>query len=241
MDWLTIIESGTDRRNGVQIRHIKSGNDGDICIAAVTELLLAGKMSPLCIDIGVDEGWWSFFVLDANKTSQIMAFEPNPVSYTAMLPYIAGESRIQLHNLAISDTDGILPFSVEGGTSHSRGSADSDIRVPCVPLAPYIEGKDIDLIKIDTEGHELHILKTLPFERIRSLIFEFTPYWYDSIEEAIACLEKLTTFYPALYSLSRRGPPTMVPITDVRLFTMSNLEDKQQCDILCTRETTIRP
>jgi len=240
MEWLTVIESETDRRNGVQIRHIKSGNDGDVCIAAITENLLAGKESPLCIDIGVDEGWWSFFVLDTNKTSRLMAFEPNPVSYAALLPYITGESRLELHNVAISETDGILPFFVDGGTSHSRGAAVPDLCVPCVPIAPYIAGKDVDLVKIDTEGHELKILTTLPFERIRSLIFEFTPYWYDSVEEAIACLEKVSAVYPAVYSLSRRGPPVLTPLGDIRSFVTNNLKNRYQCDILCTRDTTIR-
>ena len=240
MKWLTTIESPTDSRNGVHIRHIKSGNDGDVCIAAVTERLLAGKESPLCIDIGVDEGWWSFFVLDTNKTSRIMAFEPNPVSYAALLPYIAHDSRLQLHNVAISDTDGILPFFVNGGTSHSRGAAAPDLCVPCVPIAPYIAGKDIELVKIDTEGHELQILKTLPFERIRSLIFEFTPYWYDSVEETVACLERIATFYPALYSLSRRGPPQMILLTNIRQFVMKSLEHKYQSDILCSRDSVIQ-
>jgi FkbM family methyltransferase len=240
MKWLTKIESPTDSRNGVHIRHIKSGNDGDVCIAAVTERLLAGKESPLCVDIGVDEGWWSFFVLDTNKTSQVMAFEPNPVSYAALLPYITGESRLQLHNVAISDTDGTLPFFVDGGTSHSRGAAVPDLCVPCVPIAPYIAGKDVDLVKIDTEGHELKILKTLPLERIRSLIFEFTPYWYDSVEETVACLERIATFYPALYSLSRRGPPQLILLTNIRHFVMKSLEHKYQSDILCSRDSVIQ-
>jgi len=234
MDWLTVIE-GPDRRNGVQIRHINSGNDGDVCIATITERLLLGKIDPLCIDIGVDEGWWSLFVLDTNKTSRVIAFEPNPISYTSLLPYIASDSRMKLHNVAISDKEGILPFYLNGGQSHSRGTSVPDACVPCAPLHFFVPDEPIELMKIDTEGHELHILKTLPFEKIVSLIFEFTPYWYDDVEEAIACLQKLCTLYPRIYSLSRRGPPGLTPIEDVRTFVTANGINRYQCDILCTR------
>lgn len=245
MDWITTVNYFNDVRHAVQIRHIKSGNDGDVSIATITELLLFKKKAPLCIDIGVDEGWWSFFTLDMNPESQVIAFEPNPISYRALLPYIADDSRIQLHNIAISDKEGELQFFLGGGQSHSRVLSEklADVSVPCETINKYIEGKDIEIVKIDTEGHELSILMSLrPYlDRITSIIFEFTPYWYDSEASAIEHLTYLSTVYPTMYVLSRRGAPELDPIhiDNIPMFVKDNIIKEYQCDILCTRDSQI--
>jgi FkbM family methyltransferase len=236
--WLTIIESETDPRYGVQVRHIKSGNDGDISIAAITELLLINKKNPICIDIGVDEGWWSFFVLDINPTSTVTSFEPNILSYNALFPYIENEPRIKLHNIAISDKEGTIPFIKDKGQSHSRDENTTE-RVICKPIGSYIEGKYIDLMKIDTEGHEFYILKTLrPYlSSIESIIFEFSPYWYKDLTIVEAELQHLLTEYPKMFWLSRRGQPTLTPIKkeDISSFISESMIIHMACDILVSR------
>ena len=120
VDWAVIINNNNHLRYGVSVRHIVSGNDGDVCIASVTEALLENKVNPLCVDIGVDQGWWSFFVVDKNSTAKVLAFEPNPISYNNLVPYLTNEPRIELHNVAISNKKGTLPFILEEGQSHSR-------------------------------------------------------------------------------------------------------------------------
>ena len=151
------IDSKTDPRYGLQIKHIQTGNDGDICNAYVTYELLHGTDPKTCIDIGVDEGWWSLFVTEINPNVRVDSFEPNPISYNSLQPYL--NDRITLHNVAISNTTGTLLFSLEGGQTNSRSNG--TVEVACKPLDSYIGTKEVDLIKIDTEGHDLIILKSL--------------------------------------------------------------------------------
>ena len=236
MSWLTKIE-GPDPRLGVKIRHIESGNDGDVCIAAVTEKLLRSCPIPYCIDIGVDQGWWSLFVLDANPNSQVVAFEPNPISYAALKSCIEKETRITLYPFAISDKKGTIPFVIEGGNSNSR-DASATLSVACVKIDKYVD-RPVTLMKIDTEGHEIHILKTLRphFKNIESIIFEFTVYWYESVDEAKDELKNLLAEYPVMCTLNRRGPPSLerIGLENIDELVSFCIEKQFQCDIICSR------
>lgn len=207
--WIIDIDSDTDHRNAVQIRHVISGNDGDVCNSYVTYHILKGDSPKYCIDIGVDEGWWSFFAASVNSNCRIDSFEPNPISYKALIPHIANDTQIRLFNIAISDSEGTLPFTTGGGQSHSRSA--STQHVPCMRLDSFLQ-RQVSLIKIDTEGHDLTILQTLhPFlHRIDAIIFECSVFWYGSSKEE--CIQKtvdeltiLHTEYKQMYLLSRRG------------------------------------
>jgi len=240
MKWLTNIECD-DPRLGVKIRHIESGNDGDVCIALVTETLLKGVEAPLCIDIGVDMGWWSLFALDTNTTSQVIAFEPNLVSYNVLKAYIEKEPRIALHNLAISDKEGTLPFVIEAGNSNSRDES-SSFSVKCTTIDKYLE-RPVTLMKIDTEGHEIHILQSLRphMKNIESIIFEFTAYWYTDLKEATDELKRMFTEYTSVYTLNRRGMPSLgkIELKEVDEFIDFCIKNRYQCDILCTRSSRV--
>jgi len=234
--WLTTIDSATDPRMGIQIRHIKSGNDGDIAIATITEAILKTKTAPFCVDIGVDVGWWSFFTADANPNGTVMSFEPNPLSYAALLPFIANDPQITLHNVAISNKDGTLPFVQSEGNSNSR-DASSTLYVPCRRIEAYIGDRFIDIMKIDTEGHEIEILGSLrdTYSRIETIIFEFSSFWYTDMTKALSELLYIIHAYPYVYTLSRRGPVQLIPLTYDSLFGFMQINITQQYDILASR------
>jgi len=232
------IDSKTDPRNGLQIKHIQTGNDGDICNAYVTYELVHGSEPKICIDIGVDEGWWSLFVTEINSNVRVDSFEPNPISYKALQPYL--NDQITLHNVAISDTSGTLLFSLEGGQTNSRSNG--TVEVLCKPLSPYIGTKQVDLIKIDTEGHDLIILKSLYplLGQINAIVFECTPYWYGAtkdicIQETLNVLTHLKSHYNHMYILSRRGPPNLIELQtdeDIFRFILYSYNAHYQVDIL---------
>jgi len=242
--WIIDIDSPNDPRKGIKVAHIISGNDGDVCNSCVTYHLLSGDEPKYCIDIGVDEGWWSFFAASVNPNCKLDAFEPNPVSYKALLPYLVEQNQITLHNLAISDCEGgTIPFTIEGGQSNSRSH--SEYMVPCTRLDKYIR-KPVSLIKIDTEGHEMVILKTLrPYlDNIEAIIFEFSVYWYGTSkgECVSAALEELTflkSHYNYMYVLSRRGNPELYEIIDddeIYEFIVESYDLQQQVDIVVSNK-----
>ena len=240
--WLVPYKSESDPRLGVQVRHILSGNDGDVCNACVTEEILKGYFEAYCIDIGVDEGWWSFFAANCNPLCKIDAFEPNSKSYKALLPYLKTTNQITLHNSAVSDTPGQIPFTAADGESHSRSK--SDTFVPAVTLDKFVAWKLVHLIKIDTEGHDLKILRSLhPYiDSIMNIIFECTVYWYGTTKEE--CVQNtlnellfLKSKYEYMYLLSRRGEPLLKMLRtpeDIMKFVHFSYDFKYQVDILVT-------
>ena len=79
--WITNYNSSEDPRKAVQIKHLITANDGDVCNSCVTYEILKGSDPKFCVDIGVDEGWWSLFAASINPNCSIVAFEPNPPRY----------------------------------------------------------------------------------------------------------------------------------------------------------------
>ena len=239
--WIIDIDCPGDPRKGIKIRHITSGNDGDVCNSYVTYHILKGNSPKYCIDIGVDEGWWSFFAASVNSNCTIDSFEPNPVSYSALLPYLENNTQIRLHNKAISDSEGNLPFTIEGGQSHSRSS--STLLVPCTRLDAFLH-QQVSLIKIDTEGHDLTILHSLhPYlGRIDAIIFECSVFWYgttrdECIQKTVDELTFLHKEYKNMYLLSRRGEVEVYifPLDEIASSIEMFYDDHFQVDILVCR------
>lgn len=249
--WVIEMDPEGDRRLGIVVRHIKSGNDGDVCNSAVTHELVNVERPVYCLDIGADEGWWSFFVADTNPNALIHSFEPNPKSYNDLMPFLENTPQIKLHNVAISDKDGSLQFVCDNGQSHSREdtSLNDSIQVKCILPDEFVRDKQVDLIKIDTEGHDLKVLKGLhPYmANIQAIIFECSSYWYGSGKEE--CIQKtvdefrfLRQNYDYMYILIRRGEPLLYLIEseyDIINFVIYNYYQHMQTDILVTK-TPIR-
>lgn len=234
-NWLYAVKAADD---------LVSWNDGDVCNAAVTELVLKSSTAapPICVDIGVDEGWWSTFCLGQSANVKVYAFEPNPVSVEKLRTRFTLEPRIEIIPKAVSNTDEGIPFVLDGPQSNSR--AETDSRVPSTRLDFLFERHArVDLMKIDTEGHEFAILSAIAphFKAIGTLIFEFTPRWYgaspsEATERSISMLERVIQEFPYMYTFSRRGPPQLTQIEsedDIYPFVIQNYQC--QTDIVCSR------
>ncbi len=237
-----------DPRLGVRTGSIVSGNDSDVCNSILTFWLLQRTPNALCVDIGVDKGWWSHFVLEHFPSTKIMAFEPNPTSFKQLQETFADKPNFVCHNIAISNTKGSLPFVCAQGDSHSRTKdmkPGQCIEVPCERIDPYLEGTEVTLMKIDTEGHELQVFDTLEshFERIQTIIFECSVYWYaNTIEDAIQkTIERFLSFlsvYPHIYILNGRNLPPVMKLDSeekVRKFVAFCAKYTLQKDVLLSK------
>lgn len=239
-DWIIDFKNGYDDRKGIKINDLISANDGDVCNSCVTYEILKNITNPFCIDIGVDCAWWSLFIISLKSTANILAFEPNIESFNKLnnLP-----NNIKLYNIAISDKNDLLPFKAEGGTSHSRDNLSNNY-VKCEKIDKYINDKYIDLIKIDTEGHDLIIINTLVpyFKNISAIIFEYSIFWYDSdktsaIIKSFNIFQELSNEYNYIYCLSRRGNPRLFKINNNNFMFIFNFcwDYKYQIDIICSK------
>ncbi len=213
--WITVWQGNNDPRYAVKYDTDKvSANDGDVCLSFVTYDYLKGIEHPYCLDIGADQCWWSIFCSEHFPGCRVDAFEPKGVSEEIVKHY----PQIQVHSYAVSDISGALPFTLQGSDSHSREPSVST--VPCQPVSPFLQ-KKVDFIKLDTEGHELIILKTmLPFlSTIGAIVFECSMVWYGehlgkALSQAMEIFTELRRTHPYVYMLSRRGEPTLYNLSD---------------------------
>jgi FkbM family methyltransferase len=262
-DWLTVYPHPTEGPLfAVRVGDIVSWNDGDVCNAACTERLLAkgtdeavaSAEKPICVDIGVDHGWWSAFCLNRCPAASLYAFEPNPKSLEALQTKFAAEAaagRLTLVPKAVSDAVTTIPLVLDGGCSHSRSGIETRPDMPSCTVETttldflFEAHPRIDLMKIDTEGHEYAIFKGLrgKLDRVGAMIFEFSPYWYgetraECLGRSYEMLEAVFETFPYVYTLSRRGfpKPLLIPSLEVAAELMqSNYNGHAQTDILASR------
>lgn len=244
-DW--IIPFGkevNDERLGICIDKVVSANDGDVCISVATYTILQSIESPNCIDIGAEQGWWSMFCAKKNPNAKILSFEPNPYNFESLSRNVENYPNISIFPIAISNKKGEIPMTFYGGESHSRSP--SNTNVICDRLDSFLaENEGVDLMKIDTEGHEIHILESLEsrFPLISTIIFEWSVFWYgNSYQECIAnsykMLERMLNHYPYMYVVSRRGIPTLHgPLKNDELLSFIDVHYKNnhQTDILASK------
>lgn len=199
-------------------------NDGDLSNFIVTTELLENVTDPVCFDIGAFKGIWGEGIFQSYSTAKIHFFEPNPDNYKLLLENTAPyKNNCVYHNLAISNKEGTLTFTKNGPMTHSRVGNHSGeiIQVPAKPIDEFFADQSrVDIVKIDTEGHDLNVLETLlPYvEKIGAIVTEFTPYWVaptiDEVLDNIGIIRTYLDTYKYCFALSRNGKPFLVgPIT----------------------------
>lgn len=234
-------------KSGYIVNTILATNDGDICIYEIVKELIIQKKGGVYVDVGADQGAWTFMVKHLSPTATIYSFEPNPESFQK-LQMSTHDSTIHLFEVALSNSTGELQFTMGGANSNSRENDHAN--TVCVKkdvLQNYIH-EPIDIIKIDTEGHDLHILESLVYalkeNTIGTVITEWTPYWYGDFPEVClqrskSILELYSNYFKNIYSLSRNGKPFLVQLEPGTFdtFLEEHLFKKLQTDLCFTNET----
>lgn len=123
------------------------------------------------LDIGANVGDWTLCMADlVGSSGRVLAFEPVPhlADTVRKTSRINRQDWVEVHQLALSSSDGMTEFSVEkgnsGGSRLGRMEGDfSQIPVQTQRLDALIASRPdiqrIDFIKIDVEGFELEVLK----------------------------------------------------------------------------------
>lgn len=108
------------------------------------------------IDIGANIGLISIQL--AYKFWNVLAIEPRPDTYECLKKNTRKYQQIRTMHAAITDKTGPIRFSGDpADCAHSQVNPESETQVPGFRLDDIpLEG--CDLIKIDTEGHELEVI-----------------------------------------------------------------------------------
>jgi FkbM family methyltransferase len=136
---------------------------------------LAGQKNPVVIDVGANEGDYSVKLMDYCPDAIIYACEPHPKTFE-LLKAKAAKHNFRAFNLGFSDSGGTMKLfdrvSEAGGTQHAslyQEVIEAIHQTEAIAFDVHISTIDqfvaehgisrIHLLKIDTEGNELKVLR----------------------------------------------------------------------------------
>lgn len=129
------------------------------------------------VDVGSNIGISALFFLTRNPGCRVWLFEPVPRNVERLRENLAGyEERFTLTEAAVASTPGRAQFGVEesgryGGIGVETGST---IEVTCAGINDVLDEvlssqPTVDVLKIDTEGTELELLKAIRPDSLRRI------------------------------------------------------------------------
>lgn len=151
--------------------------NGEVALAQAC-LAARAKAHPaepfIAFDVGANLGDWSAALIDAAEKIRcplaLHVFEPVPGAHARLAARFQDNSAVQLHQRALSSRSGTAPMHIVGDTAGTNSLVpgnDPDATRIEVQLATVAEMQAqfgiarIDLLKIDTEGHDFEIVRSL--------------------------------------------------------------------------------
>lgn len=132
--------------------------------------------APIILDFGANIGLSLYFWMKNYPTSKVYGYEADPFIFKYLERNAQGISNgnIELFNVALSDSEGILHFS----SNHADGGrvSKAGVAVRAVDAADEIKKFDtIDMLKIDIEGSERIVLPQIaPYlGRVENIFVEY--------------------------------------------------------------------
>lgn len=200
------------RRNSLVERVARNGQYERAELDAIVGALNASTARTL-VDVGANIGLISLAVLAAVPDGRVFAFEPGPEQYRLLAETVERNglgSRLELSPLALSDAAGEAAFAVhssrhaagDGLVDTGRAGRTRTVTVQTDTLDAWWERKGrptVDVVKLDTEGSELLILRGAAslvvacrptiFLEIHEENLRRYPYGPEEVRRAIADLD----------------------------------------------------
>jgi FkbM family methyltransferase len=194
------------------------------------------RLLPGCtvaFDVGAHVGDWTALALEVEPSLQVHCFEPSAGSFRQLEQRFGGAANVRLNSSALSDEAGEASLHVHEGepdrnSLHGAGESNQPVRLRTLDEYCESEGVErIDYLKIDTEGHELAVLRgaegALRAGRIHYVQVEYGPAYLDAgatLEDVMAFLRELG--YRANKILPRGPEPVPAYDRSLENFTLSN-------------------
>lgn len=199
------------------------GNDNPLTngefylLSQVKERLVPGGAS-VFFDVGANVGDWSRRAAEGVSELTLFAFEPTPRTFQVLQSGRIQNPRVVMHcePICLGDENRLVTFyegeALAGTNSVHRRAfhKGNEIRVPMKTGDTFCGERKIDRIdflKIDTEGHEMAVLKgfssLLSEGRIEVIQFEYGGTWIDA---RVFLKDAFDFLLPKNYSLGRLHP-----------------------------------
>jgi FkbM family methyltransferase len=157
---------------------------GKIHEKIVTDMLIKVLDGAKCfVDIGANLGWYTCLACKHMPQGIVYGFEMDDLNFAFLQKNIAINSctNVEVHNLAISDSSGVLSYKRESNRPSplfrlTSGDTDKNsaglVSVSSITLDDFFKSKELmpDVIKIDVEGAEMNVLRGM-----RRITREFKP------------------------------------------------------------------
>lgn len=120
------------------------------------------------VDVGANIGYYTLLAARlVGEQGRVWAYEPEVRNYNELSHNIAlnGFSNVEPMRVAVGDVDGVALLNVSRYDSgvHSllvtRDSKGSRVAVTEKRLDTLLKGQRVDLVKVDTEGYDYHVLR----------------------------------------------------------------------------------
>ena len=119
------------------------------------------------LDVGANVGQSAARFRAAYPLAEIFCFEPVQATYLSLRDAVAGDPRIHCHHVALGSQQGTATLVLDGTSDRSRiepglPTDTTSETVPVDTLSNFCTQKEIPQIsylKIDTEGHDLEVLR----------------------------------------------------------------------------------
>lgn len=195
------------------------------------------------VDVGANAGHYTQAVLALQKDAQIWAFEPHPKTFARLQAAYGETPNVRLTQAAVGSLDEhgktleLWDYAGQDGSEHASLHKSSVVNqqakkqafsVPVVALDKVLASleQEIDLLKIDTEGHELAVLKgaakLLKSGRVRCIHFEF-----NTTHLGQSTFRDFWEMLSPQYKLYRLLPKGLLPIAryDARLLEIYHYQN----------------
>ena len=156
------------RSAGYAVRDIGRGVGG-VELLHDARVLLGHPDRPVVFDVGANVGQTTLAILDHFRSPHIHAFEPSPATFQRLKRAVGGHAGVTVVPAALGDQEGLLPFNVTSDYSVNDSLLSptwqgqiSIVEVPVETVDDYAARNGIqriDLLKIDAQGYDLHVLR----------------------------------------------------------------------------------
>lgn len=232
------------RRNGIRNAD-DNENSGEIFFLDFLNKQVQKKERPVIFDVGANIGKYTKLVAEHIPSARIFSFEPNPNSFRTLTESVKAlnNNNISVFNFglsSVSDDKIMYSYKSDVGSTHTsvlhdvltdlhRSEDNVEIKAQFASLDQFCREHKIDhidFLKIDTEGHELEVLKgassMLSEKKIDVIQFEFGEcHVYSRV-----FVRDFYTLLPG-YDFSRLMPAQMRPLgkysPDLEIFHFQNI------------------
>jgi FkbM family methyltransferase len=170
--------------------------------------------TPLIIDCGAHIGVSILYFKSLYPDANIIAFEPNPVNYKLLVENVNNNKldSVSCLNTAISDFKGSTPmYGNFHGNAESLGNSiqpfwgkrsdTEEYMVKVDKLSAYITDRQVDFLKLDTEGSEFKIIREIENKlyKFNNIFIEFhlINFHRDDYYDVMEIMQK-QGFYPTI-------------------------------------------